>query len=118
MKIMLFRNAIIVYLLCLTSALERATLPEADRQYMIEMIVQEMQGHTEVEAAKAIHELENYYTALRDGLFSCGPPRKLDAYYHLHVLNTRLYRNYCQATFGRFIEHEPFWSQNVSNMLF
>ncbi|UJR32641.1 hypothetical protein I4U23_020101 [Adineta vaga] len=97
------------------AAIERVTLPDDDRQYMKELIIQEMANHTEVEANKAIYELENYYTALRDGLYQCGPPKKLDLYYHLHILNTRLYRNFCQATFGRFIDHEPFWSGNPSS---
>ena len=79
--------------------------------------MQEHADHTEVEANKAIYELGNYYTGIREGLFWCGPPQKLDICYHLHVLNTRLYRAFCQATFGRFIDHEPFWSDNVSIIL-
>ncbi|UJR12236.1 hypothetical protein I4U23_016413 [Adineta vaga] len=109
---MAFYPAFFVYFLtflCI-AARERVTLPDVDRQYITEMLRVENPDYTLVETGKLIYELENFYTVIRDNLFACGPPKKIDAVYHLHVINTRLYRTFCEATFGRFIDHIPFWS--------
>ena len=97
-----------------SAARERVKLPDVDRKYVAEMLIEENPRYTSAETDKLIYELENFYTVIRDDLYQCGPPKKIDAVYHLHVLNTRLYREFCQATFGRFVDHVPIWSGHVS----
>ncbi|CAF1640677.1 unnamed protein product [Rotaria sp. Silwood1] len=62
-------------------------------------------------AQELVYELENFYTGVRDNLWTeCGPPFEIDKIFHLHIINTRLYAAFSQATFGRFLHHSPFWS--------
>ena len=111
----MFLYKLLICLLGLTysAARERVTLPDVDRHYLEEMLIGENPGYTSRETDKLIYELENFYTVIRDDLYQCGPPKKIDAVYHHHVLNTHLYRGFCHKTFGRFVDHVPFWSGNV-----
>ena len=35
------------------------------------------------------------------------PSQEMDEVWHAHILHTRDYRNFCQNTFGRYIDHDP-----------
>jgi len=61
-------------------------------------------------------EAEEWY---RNFLFLChqtGRPvaaiaRDADDLWHLHILDTRKYQADCQAIFGRFLDHQPFYER-------
>ena len=114
----LTKHIVIYFVLSLVSitstvAVQRVSLPEEDRLYLIEII---MQTHTEIATDRAeelAYELENFYTGVRDNLWTnCGPPSEIDKAFHLHIINTRLYAAFSEATFGRFLHHSPLWSRH------
>jgi hypothetical protein len=40
------------------------------------------------------------------------PTKVIDAYWHQHILDTRKYAADCDAVFGTFLHHDPyFWHQ-------
>ena len=96
-----------------TVAAQRVNLPDGDRIYLIELITQTHQDVSIDRAQELVYELENFYTGVRDNLWTdCGPPSEIDEVFHLHIINTRLYAAFSDATFGRLLHHEPFWSQH------
>ncbi len=40
------------------------------------------------------------------------PSKQVDAIWHAHILDTRAYREDCQAMFGRFMDHYPYFGVN------
>lgn len=40
------------------------------------------------------------------------PSKQVDAIWHAHILDTRAYREDCQAMFGRFMDHYPYFGIN------
>jgi hypothetical protein len=40
------------------------------------------------------------------------PSKQVDAIWHSHILDTRAYREDCQAMFGRFMDHYPYFGIN------
>jgi hypothetical protein len=96
-----------------TVTAQRVNLPDTDRIYLIELITQTHQDVSIDRAQELIYELENFYTGVRDNLWTdCGPPFEIDKAFHLHIINTRLYAAFSEATFGRFLHHSPFWSEH------
>lgn len=90
---------------------ERVVLPDDHRIYLIEMLTTTYDDISTDRAQEIVYELENFYTGVRDNLWTdCGPPNDIDKAFHLHIINTRFYERFSQATFGRFLHHSPFWS--------
>ena len=96
------------------SAVDRVVLPDDHRTYLIEMLTKTHQDTSPEHAQELVYELENFYTGVRDNLWTdCGPPDQIDKAFHLHIINTRFYERFSQATFGRFVHHSPFWSAHL-----
>ena len=113
----MFFAALVLYLLSIHSvvAVDRVSLPETDRTYLTELIAQTYEDISRDGAEELVYELENFYTGVRDNLWTdCGPPSEIDKAFHIHIINTRLYAAFSEATFGRFLHHSPFWSQHVA----
>ncbi|CAF4269367.1 unnamed protein product, partial [Adineta steineri] len=100
-----------VFLITCIVAVQKVTLPDADRSYLIELLPQTYKDISADRAQKLVYELENFYTGIRENLWAdCGPPYEIDKAFHLHIINTRMYEAFSQVTFGRFVHHSPFWS--------
>lgn len=106
--------SVFLVLVCTCNGVNRVTLPDDQRTYLIETLQQTPNGPTVEQAEELVYELENFYTGIRDNLWeNCGPPYQIDEAFHLHIVNTRFYAAFCQAIFGRFIHHAPFWSRHL-----
>jgi hypothetical protein len=44
---------------------------------------------------------------LRSKNSNVSPSNDVDVVWHVHILNTKHYRNYCNTNFGQFIDHDP-----------
>ncbi|CAF3091551.1 unnamed protein product [Rotaria socialis] len=94
-----------------TVAVERVILPDGDRAYLIEMLTTTYNEISTDRAQEIVYELENFYTGIRYNIGAdCGPPKEIDKAFHLHIINTRSYAAFSEATFGYFLHHSPFWS--------
>lgn len=64
-------------------------------------------GWTEDEAVEA----EEHYRIFMKAAACLGDPvspsRKVDEFWHLHILDTKKYRQDCMEHLGKFIEHNP-----------
>ncbi len=89
---------------------QRVKLPSTDHHYILERL--QVEGMMLEDAENTILELENYYTGLKNGIQS-GPSFVVDQAWHTHILNTRMYFDFTQKTFGQYIHHAPQWSGNA-----
>ena len=48
--------------------------------------------------------------------FKPVPSQEVDMFWHYHILNTRLYRDFCDTHFGKFIDHMPLLKQVAKTM--
>ena len=84
-------------------------IPDDDVQYLYERL-QTTEHMSEIDALNTIIELENYYTAAKNGLTG-EPSEMIDKAWHAHILNTPMYFNFCQSTFGSYLHHSPYWTR-------
>lgn len=42
----------------------------------------------------------------------CVPNAQIDAFWHVHILDTRRYAEDCEAVFGQFVHHYPYFGLN------
>ena len=104
---------LLALVVCNGNGINRVTLPDDDRTYLIDLLQQTPHDMTVDRATELLYELENFYTGIRENLWGdCGPPYEIDKAFHLHIINTRLYAAFCESNFGRFIHHSPFWSRH------
>jgi hypothetical protein len=54
-----------------------------------------------------IDEYEAFMLVRRAAPLPLGPTYLVDAVWHAHILDTRAYAAFCNATFGRFEHHDP-----------
>lgn len=47
------------------------------------------------------------FLSLAAGNYRIAPPKIIDDYWHEFILHTKMYSEYCQTVFGRFIHHQP-----------
>ena len=64
---------------------------------------------SKTDALNTIIELENYYTAVRNGLTG-EPSEMIDKAWHAHILNTPMYFDFCDLNFGHYLHHMPYWT--------
>ncbi|CAF1429507.1 unnamed protein product [Adineta ricciae] len=86
---------------------EIVTIPDGDIQYLYERL-RTTEHMTDTDALNTIIELENYYTAAKNGLTG-EPSEIIDTAWHAHILNTPMYFSFCQSTFGSYLHHSPYW---------
>ena len=92
--------------------LSSVTLPSENKQYLMEMLVNN-NGFKEVDAKNILIELENFYTGVKlsRGQLKHGPTSLVDSAWHWHILNTRVYRKFLTNNFhGKFLHHAPHWT--------
>jgi len=62
-----------------------------------------------ISTSKQLHaELEDFFTQVSLSDHPLFPTKEVDKVWHHFLLNTKLYQQYCLATFGKFIHHTPF----------
>lgn len=87
---------------------EMVTIPSRDIEYIIDRLMNH-EKLTNEEAVKCVQELIHFYTAIKNGKRG-SPSDMVDKAWHAHILNTPMYMEFTQATFGRFVHHVPYWS--------
>ncbi|CAF3208229.1 unnamed protein product [Rotaria socialis] len=92
---------------------ELVTIPSTDIEYVIERL-KNHEKMTHEEAVKCVQELIHFYTAIKYGKRG-SPSDMIDKAWHAHILNTPMYMEFTQATFGRFVHHVPYWSGHQSD---
>ena len=65
---------------------------------------------TDTDALNTIIELENYYTAAKNGLTG-EPSEMIDTAWHAHILNTPIYFSFCKSTLFSYLHHSPNWTR-------
>ncbi len=83
-------------------------IPDNNIQYLYERL-QTAEHMSETDALNTIVELENYYTGVKNGLTG-EPSEMVDKAWHAHILNTLVYFNFCQSSFGYYLHHVPYWT--------
>ena len=102
---------LLALIVCNGNRVNRVTLPDDDRTYLIDLLQQTPNDMTVDRAKELLYELENFYTGIRQNLWGdCGPPYQINEAFHLHIINTRFYAAFCLSNFGQFVHHSPFWS--------
>jgi hypothetical protein len=104
-----FLLLIVVLLSC--NCYEIVTIPDEDIRYLNERL-QTKEGMNAEDALNTIIELENFYTATKNGIDG-EPSEMIDKAWHAHILNTPMYFQFSETQFGKYIHHLPFWSGNM-----
>lgn len=63
---------------------------------------------SEANARRHFVAVAQYLTVAACAPVPVSPSRALDRPWHAFICSTRLYREFCERTFGKFIEHEPY----------
>jgi hypothetical protein len=85
-------------------------LSDEDLKYLNERL--QLHEHMNREdALNSIIELENFYTGLKNNL-NGSPSEMVDKAWHAHILNTKMYFQFSETNYGKYLHHLPFWSGN------
>ncbi|SDX59868.1 hypothetical protein SAMN05661080_00517 [Modestobacter sp. DSM 44400] len=96
-----------------TPTLDRATPAAADVHSVTDrypQVVAKLAADQRLGAAEAgdrITEMAKFLTVAADSDQPVAPSRAVDTAWHTFILFTRDYADFCAATFGRFIHHQP-----------
>lgn len=61
-----------------------------------------------LKVSRSLHsKLEAFFIKVSESDQPLFPTKEVDKVWHHFILNTRLYQQYCMATFGKFIHHTP-----------
>jgi len=74
------------------------------------MSLKESLGWSKEKIELAEREYKRYLTLIKIHINKRIVPSKLmDEFWHMHILDTKAYRDDCQNVFGRFIDHFPYF---------
>lgn len=96
-----------------TSTLDRATPAAGDAHSVADrypQVVAKLAADERLSAAEAgdrIAEMAKFLTVAAHSDAPVAPSRAVDTAWHAFILFTRDYADFCAATFGRFIHHQP-----------
>ena len=114
---MAFTNEICLFICLFTifysTCYDIVTIPDEDIRYLNERL-QTKDAMNEEDALNTIAELENFYTAVKNGI-NGEPSEMIDKAWHAHILNTPMYFKFSQLMFGKYLHHLPFWSGNMAD---
>ena len=105
---------LLLYRFALCVCYDVVNIPDENIRYLNERLQTKEEMSVE-DALNTIVELENFYTAVKNGV-NGEPSEMIDKAWHAHILNTPMYFNFCKAIFGKYLHHLPFWSGNIMSV--
>ncbi|MBC9714092.1 hypothetical protein H9Y04_16130 [Streptomyces sp. TRM66268-LWL] len=85
----------------------RTLLDEPMRDILVSNMLDKFPQLTEEQAHRGVGQMLAFLAACNRAERPLSPSPLVDDFWHAFLLHTKAYRDFCEAQFGRFLDHQP-----------